>query len=211
MVATVASLLTRHMPDPARAHGAWIYLAVSILAGSLSVAGQGFLPALLAGVGYAGLFLLVSAAALMPRPAWRRRCAAGLVLTSGAPALALLLDADPRFFAYALVAMFPAGIAAWFAVRRGFQSPLALCFAVAALAVAAPAAACAGGGTAREGWLLGLLLTPFFVWRTWRIRVSLDKHPAPGRTALRRQGLRESGLALAWTVAAVTLIHLLPA
>jgi len=199
------------MPDPARAHGAWVYLIVSILAGAMSVAGQGFLPALLAGLGYAGIFLLASSGALWPRPQWLRRAGAGLACAAGAPALALALDADPNFFAYALVAMFPAGAAVWFAVKRGFQSPLALCFAVAALAVAAPSAACAGGGTAREGWLLGLLLTPFFVWRTWRIRSALNTGGNWSRAELRRQGLREAGLALAWTAAAVGLIHVLPA
>ena len=207
----MTALLARRLPDPARAHGAWVYLGVSILAGALSVAGQGFLPALLAGVGYAGIFLLASAVALWPRPSWRRRCAAGLVLAAGAPALALALDADPAFFAYALVALFPASAAVWFGIRRGAQSPLALCFSVAALAVAAPSAACAGGGTAREGWLLGGLLTPFFVWRTWRLRSSLAARRGTTRVELRREGLREAGLAVAWTALAVVIIHLWPA
>jgi len=207
----VSALLARHLPDPARAHGAWVYLVVSILAGSLSVAGQGFLPALLAGVGYAGIFLLASAVALWPRPTWRRRAAGGLTLAAGAPVLALALDADPNFFAYALVAFFPATVAVWFSIRRGFQSPLALAFAVAALTVAAPSAACAGGGTAREGWLLGLLLTPFFVWRTWRLRVTLATRRGWTRAELRRQGLREAGFAVGWTALAVVVIHLWPA
>lgn len=206
----MSPLLPKRLPDPARAHGAWVYLVVSILAGALSVAGQGFLPALLAGFGYAGIFLLASAVAVYPRPGWRRRCAAGLSLAALAPLLALWLDADPNFFAYALVAMFPAGAAVWFSVRRGFQSPLALCFAVAALAVAAPSAACAGGGSAREGWMLGLLLTPFFVWRTWRIRVALSANTGWTRAELRRQGLREAAIAVAWTLVAVAAIHLAP-
>ncbi|MHC4844544.1 MAG: hypothetical protein ACYTCU_00130 [Planctomycetota bacterium] len=206
----MSALLTRNFPDPAKAHGAWVYLVVSILAGALSVAGQGFLPALLAGIGYAGIFLIASSVALWKRPTWRRRFVGGLALAAGAPVLALTLDADPNFFAYALVAMFPAAVAVWFSVRRGFQSPLALCFAVAALTVAAPSAACAGGGTAREGWLLGILLTPFFVWRTWRLRTLLATRKGWTRAELRRQGLLEAGYAVAWTAVAVVIIHLWP-
>ncbi|MCB9532560.1 MAG: hypothetical protein H6700_12405 [Myxococcales bacterium] len=206
----MSALLSRPMPDPAKAHGAWVYLVVSILAGALSVAGQGFVPALFAGLGYAGIFLLASAGALHPRPAWRRRAAWGLLLAAGAPLLALRSGGDPNFFAYALVAAFPAGAAVWFAQRDGFMSPIALCFAVAALVVAAPSAACAGGGTAREGWLLGILLTPFFVWRTWHIRVALARHKGWTRADLRRQGLREALLAVLWTAGAVVAIHVLP-
>ena len=33
--------IPRRMPDPARAHGAWVYLIVSILAGALTSIGQG--------------------------------------------------------------------------------------------------------------------------------------------------------------------------
>jgi hypothetical protein len=206
----VPALFAKRLPDPARAHGAWVYLAVSILAGALSVAGQGFLPALLAGLGYAGIFLLASSVALYPKPTWKRRFATGFALAAGAPALALPLHADPNFFAYALVAIFPAGAAVWFGVRRGFQSPVALGFAVAALVVAAPSAACAGGGSAREGWMLGLALTPFFVWRTWRIRVALSENPGWSRAELRRQGLREAAIAVLWTALAVAAIHLAP-
>ncbi len=207
----MTALLARRIPDPARAHGAWVYLGVSVLAGALAVAGQGFVPALLAGLGYAGVFLLTSAAALVPRPTWRRRAVSGLLLATGAPWAAIAAGADPAFLAYALVALFPAALAGWFGVRRGFQSPLALCFAVAALAVAAPSAACAGGGTAREGWLLGLLLTPFFVWRTWRLRRALDARRVASRAELRRTGLVEAALAAAWTALAIVVIHLWPA
>ena len=200
--------LPRNMPDPARAHGAWVYLIVSVLAGALSVAGQGFMPALFAGVGYVGIFLLASSVALWPRPRWRRRFASGFLLAAGAPVLALLLDGDPSFFAYALIAAFPAGAAVWFSVRQGFQSPVALCFAVAALVVAAPSAACAGGGSAQVGWMLVLLLTPFFLWRTWSIRSTLTKNKSWTRDQLRKQGMREAGIAVIWTALCVALIHI---
>ena len=57
------------VPDPARAHGAWVYLVLSVLAGVLSGAGGGLVPGLLAGVGFAGVFLCASAAAVIAPPA----------------------------------------------------------------------------------------------------------------------------------------------
>jgi hypothetical protein len=205
----VKAHLPRHVPDPARAHGAWVYLGVSVLAGALTEAGQGVAPALLVGLGYAGVFLLGSSVALRPGR-WRGRFALGLVLALAGPGAALLLGADPAFLAYAALAVFPAGMAAWCAVRRGFQSPLALAFGVTALTVAAPAAACAGGASRRLGWILLALLVPFFVWRTWRLRVRLTTRKGWTRAGLRAEGLREAALALAWTAIALAVVHLLP-
>ena len=195
------------MPDPARATGAWVYLATSALAGALTAIGRGALPALLAGLGFGGLFLTASAAAVgFPRGA--RRLAVGAPVAVGAAAAALLAGADPAFLAYGTVALFPAALSAWFAERSGFQSPAALAFGVAAVVVAAPSAACAGGTEPRLGWLLLALLAPFFAWRTYRLRRKLSARKGWDRAQLRRLGFREAGYTVLWTGLAVAVVHL---
>jgi hypothetical protein len=197
----------RHPPDPVRAHGAWVYLGVSVLAGTASVGQAGMLRAVLAGTGYAGLFLLVSAVAV---PGRRRaaRLASGLALAALAPPGALALGASPNFLAYALVAAFPAGLAVAFALRRGFLSPPALAFAVSTLSVAAPCAARAGGATPQQAWILQGMLLPFFVWRTWTVRSRLDGQSGWSRARLRAAGLREAGYALGWGALALVAARL---
>jgi len=199
------TLLGRRAPDPLRAHGAWVYLAMSILAGALSVTGRGPLAGLCAGLGFVGVFLVASALAVYPR-AWERRFAVGVVIAGAATGAGLALGAPPVFLAYASIALFPAAASVWFAVRHGFQSPPALAFAVVALVVAAPAAACAGGAPAWMGWLLLALLAPFFAWRTWRTRTKLTGG-GWNRARLRRLGLREAAIAVAWTALAVGVVH----
>jgi len=208
MDAVLGRRLARRFPDPVKAHGAWVYLCVSILAGALTELGQGFLPAVFAGAGYAGVFLVASAFALWPGP-WRRRFLIGLAFALLSPAVAIALGADPTFLAYGLVAVFPAGAAAWFAYRRGVQSPPALLFGVAALVVAAPSVACAGGAPRAMGWILLALLAPFFAWRTARIRALLGRQ-GWDRARLRAVGWREALYAVLWTFLALALIHLLP-
>ncbi len=198
------------IPDPARAHGAWVYLALSVLAGMASGAGNGVLPATLAGLGFAGVFLLASAVAVGPTKV-PRRLGLGLAFALGAPGLALLFGAQPAFFAYGLLALFPAAISAWAAERQGFQSPMALAMGVCALAVAAPSAACAGGATSLRSFVLLALLLPFFLWRALRIRDHINSHPGGGRRELRRIGQREALAAILWTFLAVFLIHVIPA
>lgn len=195
------------MPDPARAHGAWVYLIVSILAGALSEVREGFVPALLAGTSFAGVFLLGSAFAVPPARR-RMRILLGVPLGLVAPAVALAIGADPTFLAYAAVAVFPAGLSAWLAERDGFLSPAALSAGVAALGLAAPAAACAGGADVPRTLVLAGLLVPWFLWRTVRLRKRLDAIQSEGRAGLRRAGLREAGLTVVWTTFAVIAIHL---
>lgn len=198
----------KRMPDAARAHGAWVYLALSILAGALTSIGQGTVPALLAGIGYAGVFLTASAAALGPGRR-RKRLVLGILLASVPPSAALLLGADPLFLAFAPIAAFPAAASGWFALHSGFHSPLALAFAVTALALAAPSAACAGGTSPKLGWLLLALLAPFFVWRTWRLSALLERQSGWTKQRLRRMGLLEAGFAVTWTAAALAVVHLI--
>jgi len=203
-----AGLLQRRSPDPARAHGAWVYLFVSILAGVLSARGHGMLAALCAGLAFVGVFVLVGALAVRPKP-WGLRFASGLALAIGAAAAGLLLGADPMFLVYAMVALFPIAASVWFAMQQGFQSAPALAFGVMGLAVAAPSAACAGGTSPGLGFLLLGMLAPFFAWRTWHTRAALRAGGGWDRRKLKRLGLREALLAATWTVACVGVVHLL--
>lgn len=203
-----ASLLRRRAPDPARAHGAWVYLFVSILAGLLSARGHGTTAALCAGLAFVGVFVFVSALAIRPRP-WRARFVSGLAFAIAATATGLLLGADPMFLVYSMVAVFPIATSVWFAMQQGFLSAPALAFGVVGLAVAAPAAACAGGANPGLGFLLLGLLALFFAWRTWRTRRALQDGGAWDRARLKRLGLREALFAAAWTIVAVGVVHLL--
>jgi hypothetical protein len=202
-----AGFLRRRSPDPARAHGAWVYLGASILAGVLAAGGRGAIAALCAGLAFVGVFVLVSGLAVRPKP-WRLRFGSGLAIALAATGAGLALGADPMFLVYALVALFPIAASVWFAMRAGFQSAPALAFAVVGLAVAAPAAACAGGTSPRLGFLLLALLGPFFAWRTWRTRTALRGGEGWDRARLKRLGLREALFAAVWTIASVGLLHL---
>jgi hypothetical protein len=199
-------LVERSAPDPARAHGAWVYVGTSVLAGAAAAGGRGRLAALFAGIAFIGVFLVASALALYPRR-WKRRFLAGAVLALAACGIGLGLGADPWFVVYASIALFPAGAAVWYATRDGVQSPIALAFAVVALTVSAPAAACAGGADPALGWLLVLLLAPFFVWRTWTVRRKIAARKGLGRRELRRLGLREALVAVSWTALALVVVH----
>ncbi len=195
------------IPDPARTHGAWVYLVLSILAGTLTATGRGLLPALLVGVGYAGVFLCASAAALIGRPGVLRRLAAGLLLAGSGPGLALWLGASPAFFAFSFAALAPAALAGYNAERHGVASPQAMAFAVVALVVAAPSSACAGGASARTGLLLLILLAPFFAYRTWKVRHAMSAESGWTRSKLKKQGWREALYGLGWIAIVVVGIH----
>lgn len=192
------------VPDPLRAHGAWVYLAVSILAGAF--AAPELAPALLAGAASVGAFVAAGSLAAVGRGDAAARLAAGSLLLAGAPALALRLGADPSFLVVALVAVPPALAAAHFARADGFLSPGALGFGVAALAGAAPTAASAGGASPRMALVVLAVLAPFFFWRTWRLAKALG--PGWTRERFARQGLLESGLAIAWGAVAVAAARL---
>lgn len=194
-------------PDPARAHGAWVYLVISILAGVLSASRFDVLTALFAGLGFLGVFVAASSLARYPKR-WIGRFALGLGIITACAAGGIACGADPMFLAYGAIAVFPAGAAAWFALRHGFQSAPALSFAVVTLVVAAPAAMCAGGAPHHLGLLLLGLLAPFFAWRTWRTREVLRTHDGWTRAKMRALGWREAALALGWTTFAVAVVHI---
>ncbi len=199
----------RNLPDPTKAHGAWVFLGLAVLAGVLTATGRGVLPALLAGLAFAGVFLASSGLSL--RGSRRiRRVLTGTALAGGAAGSALFSGADPAFLSHALVAIFPAALSGWFALREGVRFQLAWGFAVPALLVAAPSAACAGGVAPLRAWLLALSLFPFFFYRTWVVDRRLRENRGWSRNELRRLGLREALLALLWTLASVGAIHLIP-
>ena len=196
------------VPDPARAHGAWVYLALSILAGTLTATGRGLLAALLVGAGFAGVFLCASALALVGKRGMPARLAGGLLLAAVGPGAALSLGASPSFFAFSLVALAPAALAGYCAEKHGVMSPQAMALAVVALVVAAPSSACAGGASARTGALLLLLLAPFFAWRTWKVRNAIASPAGWTRAKLRQQGLTEVLYGLSWVAVVVLSFHL---
>lgn len=203
-----AGFLRRRSPDPARAHGAWVYLFVSILAGVLSARGRGMIAAACAGLAFLGVFVFTSALAVRPKP-WKLRFASGLGFAAASTITGLLLGADPMFLVYSLVALFPIATSVWFAQSQGFQSAPALAFGVLGLAVAAPAAACAGGAHPKFGFLLLALIGPFFAWRTWKTRNTLRGGAGFDRARLKQLGLREALFASGWTLGSVALVHLL--
>ncbi len=195
------------VPDPLRAHGAWVYLIVSILAGVLTVEVRGFAAALVAGSGFVGVFVLASSLAIVGRRAVRRRFVAGLLLTVGGPLLAVGLGADRSFLIVGLAAIPPALAAARFASTGGFLSPGALVCGVTALVVSAPAAASAGGASLLRALLILAVLAPFYSWRTWRLARKLGRGWT--RERFLRRGLVESAVAVAWAAAAVAVIRVL--
>ena len=202
-----ASIPLGRMPDPRRVHGAWVYLFAATGAGALVGSGAGALPALLAGTTFAGLFLLAVTLAIGLRGGhgpW----AAGLSLSLLAPLAASLLGAERDFLWTALAAAVPAVAALSLALRRGWLAPSALACGVMALTLAAPAAARAGGSSWPRALALFATLLVFYEWRTLRIALALrpgSRLEGLNAATLRAQGLREAGLALAWTTLGVVL------
>ncbi len=196
------------VPDPAKAHGAWVYLVLSVLAGTLAAPNRGFLPAFMVGIGFAGVFLCASALALVGKPGMLPRLGTGLLLALGGPGAALYLGASPSFFAFSLVALCPAALSGYFAEKRGIMSEEAMGSAVVALVVAAPSSACAGGASIGAGVLLLALLAPFFAYRTWKVRQVIANEKGWTKSKLKKQGWTEALYGISWTLAVVLIIHL---
>jgi hypothetical protein len=196
------------VPDPAKAHGAWVYLILSILAGTLTATGRGFLPALMVGIGFAGAFLCTSALALVGKRGMAGRLITGLLLAVSGPGVALYLGASPSFFAFSLAALGPAALAGYCAEKHGIVSPQAMAFAVVALVVAAPSSACAGGASVITGLLLMIFLAPFFAYRTWKVRSAIASGKSWTRSQLKKQGWLEILYGLGWIAFVVLAFHL---
>jgi len=186
-------------PDPMRAHGAWVDLFAAIGGGALVGAERGVEPALLVGTGFAGAFLVVAAVSVGVKRRLRQTLVgAGLALL--APLLALWLGAEPGF----LVVMGCAAVvgAAAITLERsvGLLSRSTLIVGIAALALAAPASAVAGGAGAVRAALLFGLLWPVFAWRSLRVAATLPVGHPWNREELRARGLREAAIAALWTL-----------
>lgn len=201
------TLKSMAMPDPVRAHGAWIYLIASVGAGALVGVRRGVEPALLVGTGFAGGFLLVAALSTGGRGKVRQLVVGtGLVLL--APTAALWLGAERAFLAVASLALAPAIGAVTLARTRGSLSTSAIAVGIAALTLAAPAAAMAGGVPPVRAGLLFVLLWSFYAWRSTLVAAPLVAGGAWDREELRARGLREAGLAALWTLAVAVVLRL---
>jgi len=168
-------------------------------------------PALVAGAGFAGIFLAASGLALGAGRIRLRRILLGVALALATPFSAVALGANPIFLVYGLIALFPAALAGYAGERFGYHSSPALGLGIAALVVAAPASACAGGATPLRAWVLLGLLTPFFAFRAARVRRALTQTRGWTRRRLRTQGWIEAAYAVGWTTLSILIIHLLPA
>lgn len=188
------------MFDPVRAHGAWIYIFLSVAAGSMLEAKHGVEPALLIGTSFVGAYLLVAALVVGLRRK-RKQALIGAVLLVAAPPLALALGADSRFLVAAASAAVPALAAVLCARAFGFLSPSAVIAGVAALTFAAPTAALTGGASLDRAALLFALLFPIYAWRSVRIASQLRSQESWNAAELRSTGLREAALAAGWTLA----------
>ncbi|MFC1758666.1 hypothetical protein ACFL2H_07850 [Planctomycetota bacterium] len=182
--------------DPKRFHGAWIFLCESVGAGALVGGRNGVEPALLAGTACAGVFLIIAAASTGFRGKGQQ-VLTGVILALVAPLFALLMGADSRFVVVGALAILPAGATVVLARRFGFLSPIVLATGVAALAVAAPMAAVAGGASMSQAAILFSVLWALFYWRSLRV-ASLVAGNAPWNAQLlRTRGLREAAFTAA--------------
>ncbi len=186
-------------PNPARAHGAWIYLFASIASGALIGNEYGIESAMLVGTGFVGAFLVVAALSAGARGR-RRQLLTGAGLAAIAPLCALGLNADPGFLRVAGLAALMALVAIITEKRLGFLSSAALVAGIATLVLAAPVVATAGGASVKQCVLLFTLLWPFFCWRTLGVAAPLRAGATWDRSQLRTRGLQEAAIAAAWTL-----------
>ena len=187
-------------PDPKRAHGAWIYLFASVGAGALVGADDRVEPLMLVGTGFVAAFLVAAGISAGARR-HGSQILAGATLALLAPLGALWMGARPAFLLPAAIAVPTAVAAVVLENRRGFLSRAALISGIAALAMAAPVVAAAGGTTVGRGMLLFGCLWPFYCWRTLRVAAPLRAGGTWDREKLREQGLREAAVAAVWTLA----------
>ena len=193
------SFVERGQPDPKRAHGAWIYLFASVGAGALVGAGERVEPLMLVGTGFVAAFLVAAGLSAGARR-HGRQIVAGTALAALAPLTALWLGARPEFLVLAAAAV-PIAVAAVVLEKKlGFLSRSALVSGIAALAMAAPVVAAAGGTTVARSALLFGSLWPFYCWRTLRIAAPLRAGAPWDPEKLRARGLREAAIAAVWTL-----------
>ena len=184
-------------PNLRRAHGAWVCLTLSVAAGTLCADDDRIVPALLAGTAHVGAFQAVGGWLAGPRE--RAALLRGVALALGAPGAALFLGADRGFLAVSALTSIPAAGALLAAHRWGITSASALLLGSAAVAMAGPASAAAGGASLARCSLLVVALGSFFGWRALRVATLMRTSPK-WRGSLRRLGLREAGLAAVWSI-----------
>ena len=201
-----AVVIGKHLPDPLHAHGAWVYLSASVAVGALAAPPDHVLPALLAGAGTTGAFMVCGS--LWGHRRRVRPLLIGAAVALCGPLLALLLGAEPVFLAFAGFAALPALAAVLFARVYGSLSLPAIVGATLAIAISAPVAASAGGMPIGRSLLLLSLLAPFFAWRTVHVRTALTAR-GPHRTSPKAAGLREARHAAVWCALVVLLSHVL--
>lgn len=189
----------RGRPNPARAHGAWIYLLLSVASGVLLAVDQEIRYAVLVGAGFVGAFL-AAAALSVPSRRSGRLVWFGAGTAAAGPAVALWFEADSRFLIVGGLAALLGGGAILLEKWFGFLSFTALAVGLAALAIAAPVSAIAGGAGLGRGAALFAFLWPFFCWRTFRIAAPLQSGEVWNRHALKARGLREAAIAAAWSL-----------
>lgn len=194
-------------PDPIRAHGAWVYLFASVGAGALVGGRSGVEVPMLVGTAFAGGFLVAAAVAAGLRRKGRQ-VLVGLTLVVVSPLVALWLGADRGFLAVAACASVPAILALVLEKTRGFLSASAMTTGIAALVMAAPTAAVAGGASVAHSLWLVALLTPVYSWRSLRIAKPLHRGGPWDPVALRARGLREAALAAGWSLSVAFLLRM---
>ena len=190
--------MKHRIPDLMHAHGAWVFLTVSVGTGAFWAQDAMLLPALLAGTAHAGAFLLV--AGMLRGSGGRSAAARGGALALGGALAALALGAEPTFLVVEAFALLPALAAVAAARWLGALSVTAIAMGSLAIALAAPVAACAGGASPMRAALLALLLAPFFAWRTAAVLARLRSTSGGRRASLRDWGLREAGFAAVWSL-----------
>ena len=198
----------RTAPDPVRAHGAWIFLFAAIGAGSMAGSRGRVEPALIVGTGFVGAFLCRAALAVGLRRKVRQLIV-GAAVAILAHFAAHLLGAPSSYLYVAALATVPAVGAVVSSERYGFLSTTALTAGIAALTLAAPAAAVAGGASLiRAAGLYGLLW-PFFTWRSLRIAAALKSGERWTVEELKSRGLHEAAAAALWALGSVALLGIL--
>lgn len=193
-------------PNPMRAHGAWIYLFASVGAGTIVGADGGIERMLLVGTGFIGAFQVFSAFAVGTTRN-RRQILVGCGWAAFTFLTALAFGAHVDFLAVAAFSIVPAALAIVLAKQVGYLSRSTLASGLAALSLAAPTVAVAGGVSVGRSLLLFLLLWPFFCWRTWRIAAPLRETSAWNRAKLKQQGLREAAYVALWSLAAAIFVR----
>jgi MFS family permease len=116
--------LVKRSPDPLRAHGAWVYLGLSVLAGLALALPHEPLASLAIGGATVATFVGAGAIACKKRRKRRLLIAAALLLVSLGSLLGSPLE--PRGLAYALPALFLLLVTAGLASSRGFFAPSTL-------------------------------------------------------------------------------------